>query len=233
MDDFSSTLLILKQNGYTEDVDPSSLPLVAHLLCDLQKLQLERLTFDATLAANEDRINQLLKELGEVDSKYQILRDENETLKRRVGNQDAGGEYSAQEYAELIHTLTMEKGQIEEERHTLQTQLALLRQTLSDRDSQIQTLNKITSQLRKEVTLSASDRSLLRSFQSQISEMQQVYSASQRELQSLRASEQSAKEREHALTLQLAESQHACRLLEEASRAEKTRTRTPPAGNRP
>ena len=137
----------------------------------------------------------------------------------------------------------MEKGQIEvpstsicfpqEERHTLQTQLALLRQTLSDRDSQIQTLNKITSQLRKEVTLSASDRSLLRSFQSQISEMQQVYSANQRELQSLRASEQSAKEREHALTLQLAEPQHACRLLDDAPRAEQTRTRTPPARNRP
>ena len=62
--------------------------------------------------------------------------------------------------------------------------------------------------------------------------MQQVYSASQRELQTLRASTQSAHDREHALTLQLADSQHACRLLEEASRAEKTRTRRPPAGNR-
>lgn len=160
-------------------------------------------------------------------------------LKRKVRNQDEGGEYSSQDYAELIHTLTMEKGQIEvrsdsspplqTERQTLKNQLDLVNQTLSDREAQIQTLNKIVAQLRKEVTLSTSDRSLLRSFQSQISEMQQVYSASQKELQSLRALEKASKEREHALTLQLAESQHACRLLEEASRAEKTRTRSSPA----
>ena len=140
----------------------------------------------------------------------------------------------------MVHTLTMEKGQIEvssisflslqEDRQSLQTQLNLLNQTLADRESQIQTLHKIVSQLRQEATISASDRSLLRSFQSQIGAMQQVYSASQKELQSLRSAEQSAKQREHTLTLQLADAQHACRLLEESTRQEKTRSRISPAG---
>ena len=68
------------------------------------------------------------------------------------------------------------------------------------------------------------DRSLLHTYQSQITEMQQIYSASQKELQSLREFERSAKERENEFTLKLSECEHNYRLLEESNRSEKTRS---------
>ena len=51
MEDFASTILILRQNGYVEvllfvfahpkEIDEKSMPLIAHLLSDLQKLQMQ------------------------------------------------------------------------------------------------------------------------------------------------------------------------------------------------
>ena len=106
----------------------------------------------------------------------------------------------------------------------MKKQNEVLQQSLSDREHQIQTLNRTIAQLRKEVNSITMDRSLLHTYQSQITEMQQVYSASQKELQSLREFERSAKERENEFTLKLSECEHNYRLLEESNRSEKTRS---------
>ncbi|OAO16208.1 hypothetical protein AV274_2071 [Blastocystis sp. ATCC 50177/Nand II] len=92
MDDYSSTLQILRNNGYTEDVDARSMPLIAHMLSDIQRQRIEILTHNASKTDNEERAKYLGNELKEAARRRNQagmkentdLRKENERLQREL-----------------------------------------------------------------------------------------------------------------------------------------------------
>lgn len=149
------------------------------------------------------------------------------------------------EYVEMIHTLTMEKEDVsvcicsltEEQKEYLELskQHALDMQhfekqekTIANQKEEIERLTNSLSQLQTShaTALSAEvNLSYRMNRQRQIEEIQRIYHITQQELQQTTMHYNTCKEREKALSFEIAEVRNNCRLLEENVRSEKNTNR--------
>ncbi|KAK8822664.1 hypothetical protein WA556_001558 [Blastocystis sp. ATCC 50177/Nand II] len=238
MDDYSSTLQILRNNGYTEDVDARSMPLIAHMLSDIQRQRIEILTHNASKTDNEERAKYLGNELkeaarrrnqaGMLESKLEEAQKKHEEQQRVIDelrNQLASSTMQANDYTEMIHSLTMEKEGISKENTDLRKENERLQRELAEKSNRLQSITRDFEQSRRDYTALKASLQSQKDERLQIVNIQAINRSLQSELQDLRASSAKSRQNEETLSFKLAECQHNLDLANDSLRVEQTKNR--------
>ena len=141
----------------------------------------------------------------------------------------------ANDYTEMLHSLTMEKegiavvetvlGNMQKENTELRKENQRLQTELAEKSTHLQSMTRDFEQSRRDYTALKASLQSQKDERLQIVSIQAINRSLQSELQDLRAAASKSKQNEEALSFKLAECQHSLDLANDSLRVERTKSR--------